>query len=167
MGPAAAQTNQKASEMKCIATIILFIAHLAMVGCSANRRINSVCEAEKTHVEVGGSQNERLPLGLAQMPGSKMRTPVILDGSRMGSGISISAEMEVPGQMKDIGDFYMREFRRVGARIEYSEYYKDTILLSGATKDGGFLMMGIDKGKWSGVPNGSAKVDVHYQADCL
>jgi len=96
-----------------------------------------------------------------------MHGPVILDGSRMGSGVSISTEMEVPGALKDIGAFYENEFKRINAKIELPEFYKDLTLLHGPTADGGYLMIGIDVREGSGIPSGSAKVDIHYQADCL
>jgi hypothetical protein len=154
--------------MKCIAKAFLLIAELGIVvGCSAKPPPNSVCESEKTQIELAGNQNERLPLGLAKMPGSKMHGPAILDGSKMGSGVSISSGIEVPGKLEEIGKFYEREFRRINAKIELLEYHDDLIVLSGPTEDGGYLMVGIDMRQWSGVPKGSAKVDIHYQADCL
>lgn len=96
-----------------------------------------------------------------------MHGPVILDGSRMASGLSISTEMEVPGTLKDISKFYEAEFKRINAKMERPEFYKNLTLLHGPTADGGYLMIGIDVREGSGIPNGSAKVDIHYQADCL
>ena len=153
--------------MKRVALICMLAAGLDVTGCTENRPTNSVCIAEKARVAAGGNQFDRLPLGLAKMPGSKMLRPVIFDGSRMASGVTISTEMEVPGAIKDIDRFYEGEFKRINAEIDLPESYKDLALLHGRTADGGYLMVGIDARGGSGAPKGSAKVDIHYQADCL
>jgi hypothetical protein len=153
--------------MKRIAKICLFAIFEMAVGCSPSSPQNSVCEAEKAQVEKGGNQSERLPLGLAKMPDSKMRGSVIFGGSPNAAGVTISAEMDVPGNLKDIGRFYKNEFARLNAKIDIPEYYDDLILLHGPTADGGYLMIGVDTRRQTGVRLGSAKVDFHYQASCL
>jgi hypothetical protein len=153
--------------MKRLTMICLLAACIDVAGCTDSPSSNSVCSAEKARIAASGSQSDRLPLGLAKIPGSKMRGPVILDGSRMGSGVSISTEMEVPGTLRDISAFYEDEFKRTNAKIERPEFYNDLTLLHGPTADGGYLMIGIDVREGSGIPKGSAKVDIHYQVDCL
>lgn len=153
--------------MKRLAMICSLAVCLDVAGCTDRPSGSSVCSAEKARVEASSSQVDRLPLGLAKIPGSKMHGPVILDGSRMASGVSLSTEMEVPGTLKDISAFYEGEFKRINAKIELPEFYKDLTLLHGPTADGGYLMIGIDVREVDGIPKGSAKVDIHYQADCL
>jgi len=165
MGESGRMSITKPAERR-LAMMCLLAAN-GVSGCSATPPVNAVCEAEKARIEADGNEGERLPLGLAKMTGSKMHGHVMLDGGRMGPGLSISSELEVPGTLNDIGNFYKGEFRRINAKLESPEYYNDLILLHGTTQDGGYLSVGIGISRWSGVPRGSAKVDVHYQADCL
>ncbi len=133
-------------------------------GCSRPAPANPICEAEKAYAQHGNANDMRLPLGLAVMPGARLKHQPKLDGSAMGAGVSVVATLETEASLEKAADFYRREFRRIGAKIDVPEEdYPDLVLMSGSTRDGGYLMVNIDRhGRAKGVG-----IAVFYQSDCL
>ncbi|MDF8332673.1 hypothetical protein [Novosphingobium cyanobacteriorum] len=143
--------------------VLLSIAAGMIGGCQSAHQSNPVCEAEKARAQSSREASSHLPLGLKMPPNATLRIPTMVDGSAMGGGVSLSAELEVNDRLEKVADFYRAEFQRIGATIDVPENYKDLVLLHGQTRDGGYLMVGVDtRGRPTGV-----KVDIHYQADCL
>ena len=132
-------------------------------GCSRPAPANPICEAEKARAQHGSASDMRLPLGLAVMPGARLKQQPKLDGSAMGAGVSVVATLETDASLEMVADFYRGEFRRIGAKIDIPEDYPDLVLLHGQTRDGGYLMVNIDRhGRTKGVG-----IAVFYQSDCL